>query len=94
MAQPNFRSTGTQVVEWGNEQHTVTFAGWCVVCGVTTYSGMESAWLDHNDQSLEASDYEMVGVDVPLCFNCANTESRYHAGLAIAKRKWKQVEPA
>lgn len=45
---------------------------------------------DHATSPLVAEDYEMIGPDLILCFDCANEYSSYKEALIYAKRKlWK-----
>lgn len=37
---------------------------------------------------LVASEYDMIGQDVPMCFACSNTREKYEQGLKIAREQW------
>lgn len=72
------------------------FKARCVVCRFPLYvfengsSGDPRGAIkgNNNYDPLVASEYGYEGADVPLCFDCANTNERYQIGLGIAKERW------
>lgn len=98
----NFNATQLQLVysPWEQREVPIRFAGNCVVCNATTYQTQEDNghWKDpdprgmvgiqHSSASLEARDYSMTGLDVPVCYACRDTFATYQKALAIAKGQW------
>lgn len=81
---------------WNNNKPiSVNFKGRCVICKRTTYlfsdgSGDPRGPLTpkHAASTLQASEYNATGPDVPLCFDCGNTRETYNQALAIARTRW------
>jgi hypothetical protein len=94
----DFRTSAPQTIwdPWSLCADTLRYMGKCVLCGRRTYafdSGSNDprgSLGDHAADPLVASEYSMVGPDVPACFFCQNdTSKKYERILAIAKRQWK-----
>ena len=85
--------------EWTQQVETVTYAGRCVLCGYTTYlktNGNDPrgfTGLHHTADPLEARDYDMVGPDVPACYDChSNNGESYRKLLDIAKTNYWRAQ--
>ena len=97
----NFRADGPSVQlwhdSWRNADRVIRFTGKCYACGRYTWAADDGendprgVLGDHASHALSASDYDMIGPDVPLCAMCGNDEGGYHAALHYAERRaWKQ----
>lgn len=101
----NFHITQDQVFfsQWEGRDIIARYSGKCVVCGRNVYSplGQDGRAYDpdprglfiqeHAAAHLVASEYNMAGPDVPMCFACSNIQSEYHKGLAIARNQWSEA---
>jgi hypothetical protein len=106
----DFRRKETSYADgWDNGKiRTAHFMGHCVCCGIRTYAfpngGNDPRGIlgDHAADAMEASDYSMVGPDVPACFMCKDDDeptrygglSKYRRILAIAKSRWHAPDMA
>lgn len=76
------------------DDRVVVYCGNCVSCGRKTYGYIDETNPDprgaidpyHCAHDLVAEEYDMTGDDVPMCFDCHNTQVTYKKGLEIAKR--------
>lgn len=73
-----------------NTTRTLRRAGKCYGCSRTLWHADDSqgaeVWATSN--SLEASDYGMVGPTIGLCLECANGRTQYGAALDSARRHY------
>ncbi len=93
------KETGYTDTFAGRGIRTATFQGHCTLCGTRTYAFPDGEndprgpLGDHAAAPMVASDYGMVGPDVPACFTCQNdTEGKYDRILAIAKGCWDYMD--
>jgi len=83
---------------WRQTDRICRFVGPCAVCGTRTYAfddgenDPRGVLGDHAASPLAAEDHEMVGPDLPLCFECANTYELYQQALALATATWTTPE--
>lgn len=100
--QIDYRKTSPQKYYDLAGEHTAVYAGHCIVCHRTVYAANDGRGdydpdprgvinALHARSQLIASEYDMTGPDFNLCFDCANTEPLYRAGLAHARQHWQDA---
>jgi hypothetical protein len=93
------KTTKTIKNGWTGEVKTAHTAGRCIVCKslmwVFTDTGSSGdprgpIKPKQNYNPLVASEYDRTGPDVPMCFDCGNTQSSYEIGLSRAYEIWNK----
>lgn len=83
---------------WRGKDRVLRYVGNCVACGRPTWSADDEendprgVMGDNTCGPLVASEYGMVGDDVPLCAVDANEYEPYKGALADAQRRWSDPE--
>jgi hypothetical protein len=87
----------TFLTQWTRQNETVRHAGHCVVCSHAVFEISEDGkhfgnpdfrgelGIHNSCACLDAKDYGMIGLDVPVCADCANTSQSYTKAVEIAK---------
>ena len=85
--------------DWRNTDRTLRYVGDCAGCRRRTWEAADGEndprgiLGDHATHALVASEYDMIGPDVPLCAMCGNDYDPYKAALAHAQRAvWKHPD--
>lgn len=97
----NFNKTIPQNFESWGRNYELVFDGHCVVCNRNTFQVKElpaGNLFDpdprgqipekHAASSLVASEYNLTGRDIPLCYFCHNERKNYDRAVEIAKSEW------
>lgn len=95
----NYRTTKDQQVNGYGGPEIISYAGKCVCCGRKVYAIADAAtpehkcdpdprgWVDtyHARRTLRASEYDMFGPDVLICYHCGDERTSYECALIYAK---------
>jgi hypothetical protein len=94
----DFRRNDPQKVRtWAGEDTFCIFVAPCIVCGARVYE-MENGENDprgplglHAPVELVASEYNMAGEDLVMCWGCGDNSRKYTFGVGLAKARWSSA---